>query len=70
MLVVQNQPLSNLEGKRPLQWVAEHTMQYSGADLLELATLAVRHSAVQTTGKSARDILRWVTPVIVTAEAK
>lgn len=41
---MQNKPLSSLEGKRPLQWIAEQTDGYSGADLHELAVEAAQNS--------------------------
>ena len=48
-VLMQNREQSSLGGKRPLQWVAEQTSRYSGADLHELATEAARHSVRQTT---------------------
>ena len=48
-VALQNVQLSSLDGKRPLQWIAEQTEKYSGADLHELATEAARHSVRSTT---------------------
>lgn len=41
---MQNNTLPTLGGKRPLQWIAEHTLGYSGADLHELAAEAAQIS--------------------------
>ena len=48
-VALQNVQQSSLDGKRPLQWIAEQTDKYSGADLHELATEAARHSVRSTT---------------------
>ena len=42
--VVQNGSLPSLGNKRPLQWIAELTNGYSGADLFELAAEAAQNS--------------------------
>lgn len=41
---MQNGSLPSLAGKRPLQWIAEQTEGYSGADLHQLAAEAARIS--------------------------
>ena len=41
---VQNASLPSLGNKRPLQWIAELTEGYSGADLYELAAEAAQNS--------------------------
>lgn len=51
--MMQNCSISSLEGKRPVQWIAEQTEGYSGADLHELAAEAARHS-VQSVTQSLR----------------
>lgn len=53
---MQNETVSTLEGKPAVQWIAEQTDGYSGADLHELAAEAARHSVVSVT--SALDALR------------
>ena len=40
---------SGLDGKRAVQWIAEQTDGYSGADLRELAVVAARHSVSSVT---------------------
>lgn len=46
---MQNDPITSLGGKRPLQWLAEQTEGYSGADLLVLVVEAVRNSIASIT---------------------
>ena len=41
---MQNNALSSLGGMRPLQWIAEQTEGYSGADLHSLAAEAAQNS--------------------------
>ena len=53
MLAVQNQSMAELDGRRPLQWVAEETEGVSGADLHELASEAARISVQSMTSALA-----------------
>lgn len=58
--VMQKQPLSGLGGKRPLEWVAERTEGYSGADLHELSAEAARHSVLSVTQSLRCLLLRLI----------
>ncbi|KAL3148914.1 hypothetical protein ABBQ32_001782 [Trebouxia sp. C0010 RCD-2024] len=55
--LLQKQPLSGLGGKRPLEWVAERTEGYSGADLHELSAEAARHSVLSVTQSLRQQIM-------------
>ena len=62
-VLMQNCKENSLGGRRPLEWIAEQTSRYSGADLHELATEAARHSVRQTTA-----ILSSLRYVLVTCQ--
>ena len=62
---MQNDPLDTLGGKRPLQWLAEKTEEYSGADLLVLVVEAVRNSIASITPSYRLSYCNGTVPSIV-----